>query len=312
MSTTVAAADITAPRPPGRPRDERASQAITEAALRQLAEIGYAKMSMESIATEAGVARATVYRRFRDKADLITAAIASNIGASSPVRRPRPTRAPISFAISKNSTSGFAESCVEVIGTLLGSREERRRARPSSSTRRHAPDAVRPKPSGAGPGARPARCGHRRRAGGGDVGRFGLHPARARDSERTGLGGACRRHDLETGHSVGPTSSGSTARQERCHGGVLSARADDCGHVPRAEPFATGLAHEDRVRHRPTGLVHDLQWWTRRRRVACRPTGAWLSAPATDPGPCRSTGSRGGEGARSTAPGRARPPRRAS
>jgi AcrR family transcriptional regulator len=63
-------------RSPGRPRDERASHAITDAAFRQLADVGYAKISMESVAKEAGVARATVYRRYRDKADLITAAIA--------------------------------------------------------------------------------------------------------------------------------------------------------------------------------------------------------------------------------------------
>ena len=35
-------------------------------------------VSMESVASEAGVARATIYRRYRDKADLITAAIADN------------------------------------------------------------------------------------------------------------------------------------------------------------------------------------------------------------------------------------------
>src|SRR5271163_3891937 len=67
------------PRSPGRPRDERASLAINEAALRQLSEIGYAALTMESVAGEAGVSRATIYRRFRDKADLVTAAIASNI-----------------------------------------------------------------------------------------------------------------------------------------------------------------------------------------------------------------------------------------
>ena len=65
-------------RGPGRPRDERATSAITDAAVRQLNVLGYANVSMESVAAEAGVARATVYRRYRDKADLITAAIAAS------------------------------------------------------------------------------------------------------------------------------------------------------------------------------------------------------------------------------------------
>lgn len=63
-------------RAPGRPRDERASRAIMDAAIRQLDDVGYAAISMESVASEAGVARATIYRRYRDKADLITGAIA--------------------------------------------------------------------------------------------------------------------------------------------------------------------------------------------------------------------------------------------
>ena len=75
------AAESPVRRKPGRPRDQRVSSAITAAAVRQLADLGYANVSMESVATEAGVARATIYRRYRDKADLITAAIAANISA---------------------------------------------------------------------------------------------------------------------------------------------------------------------------------------------------------------------------------------
>jgi AcrR family transcriptional regulator len=117
---TVAAS---AARAPGRPRDERATQAITEAALRQLAALGYARVSMESIASEAGVARATVYRRFKDKADLITAAIAGNPGGRFP---DQPTEDPRADLIEylEAFDERFGESCVEVIGTLLGSREE--------------------------------------------------------------------------------------------------------------------------------------------------------------------------------------------
>ena len=107
----------------GRPRDERASTAITDAALRQLSELGYAKTSMESVASEAGVARATVYRRYRDKADLITAAIAGN---SSSHLVPGPAVDPRADLVSYLSEfdERFAEGCLEVVGTLIGARED--------------------------------------------------------------------------------------------------------------------------------------------------------------------------------------------
>jgi AcrR family transcriptional regulator len=112
------------PRPPGRPRDERATAAITDAALRQLDEHGYARVSMESIASEAGVARATVYRRFKDKADLITAAIAGNPGGHFPEPPSADPRADLIVYL-EAFDERFGESCVEVVGTLLGSRDER-------------------------------------------------------------------------------------------------------------------------------------------------------------------------------------------
>lgn len=107
----------------GRPRDERATRAITEAALRQLAEVGYAGLSMESVAGEAGVARATVYRRYRDKADLVTAAIASD---SSTHLAPRPGDDPRSELVAylTEFDDRYAEGCLEVVGTLIGARED--------------------------------------------------------------------------------------------------------------------------------------------------------------------------------------------
>ncbi len=110
-------------RGPGRPRDERASSAITDAALRQLAELGYANVSMESVAAEAGVARATIYRRYRDKADLITAAMAGN---SSIHLAPAPSVDPRADLVTyvEAFDDRFAEGCLEVLGTLIGSRED--------------------------------------------------------------------------------------------------------------------------------------------------------------------------------------------
>jgi AcrR family transcriptional regulator len=62
---------------PGRPRDERASEAILQAALGQLLERGYGGMSMEGVAAAAGVGKPAIYRRHRNKAELVTAAIRS-------------------------------------------------------------------------------------------------------------------------------------------------------------------------------------------------------------------------------------------
>ncbi len=107
----------------GRPRDQRASAAITDAALRQVRELGYAKVSMESVACEAGVARTTIYRRYRDKADLITAAIAGNSTShlvSGPSDDPRGDL----VAYLSEFDQRFAEGCLEVVGTLIGMRED--------------------------------------------------------------------------------------------------------------------------------------------------------------------------------------------
>jgi AcrR family transcriptional regulator len=108
-------------RPPGRPRNERASEAISEAALRQLDRLGFGQMTMESIALEAGVSRATIYRRYRDKADVVTDAIAG-AAAVQPASdgRADPRRALVRFLEAFDGR--FAESCLEVIGGLVGDR----------------------------------------------------------------------------------------------------------------------------------------------------------------------------------------------
>jgi AcrR family transcriptional regulator len=107
----------------GRPRDARATEAIATAALRQLVETGYARMSMESVAEEAGVARATIYRRFRDKADLVTSAIAD--AAARGVALP-PSQDPVADVVAflEEFDARIAEHCLEVVGCLLAAREE--------------------------------------------------------------------------------------------------------------------------------------------------------------------------------------------
>jgi AcrR family transcriptional regulator len=59
----------------GRPRDEEADVAILDAALALLAEQGYGGLRMEAVAARAGVAKATLYRRWPDKVSLTIAAL---------------------------------------------------------------------------------------------------------------------------------------------------------------------------------------------------------------------------------------------
>jgi AcrR family transcriptional regulator len=64
--------------------DPEADRLILETAHRLLREHGYDRLTMDAVAREAGVARTTVYRRYRDKADLVSAAIQT---LRQPVRR---------------------------------------------------------------------------------------------------------------------------------------------------------------------------------------------------------------------------------
>lgn len=61
----------------GRPRDRGIDDAVLAVAVRRLAEDGYARLSIEAVAAEAGVSKPAVYRRYRSKADLATAAVAA-------------------------------------------------------------------------------------------------------------------------------------------------------------------------------------------------------------------------------------------
>ena len=58
-----------------RPLDPTIDRAITEATLTLLQERGFARMSMEAVASVAGVGKPAIYRRFRDKAELVATVI---------------------------------------------------------------------------------------------------------------------------------------------------------------------------------------------------------------------------------------------
>lgn len=60
---------------PGRPRDPSRDEAIFAATLALFAEHGYAGVSIEGVAARAGVGKATIYRRYASKAQLVVDAV---------------------------------------------------------------------------------------------------------------------------------------------------------------------------------------------------------------------------------------------
>jgi AcrR family transcriptional regulator len=63
------------PRARGRPRDKRADDAIIAATLALMAEVGASDLRIDDVARRAGVGKATLYRRYRSKDELITTAV---------------------------------------------------------------------------------------------------------------------------------------------------------------------------------------------------------------------------------------------
>ena len=59
----------------GRPRDPEVDQAILQTTLKLLTEYGYAGLSVERVAAEAGVGKTTIYRRYATKEELVAAAV---------------------------------------------------------------------------------------------------------------------------------------------------------------------------------------------------------------------------------------------
>ncbi len=59
----------------GRPRDPERDEALRQAALEVLAEEGYDRLTMELVAHRAGASKATIYRRWASKVDLVIDAV---------------------------------------------------------------------------------------------------------------------------------------------------------------------------------------------------------------------------------------------
>lgn len=113
---------MTAPAARGRPRSAEADERILEVALDHLRERGYRELSMEHVAYDAGVAKTTVYRRYRNKADLATAALARVSAAKLSGPLPDDTRAAL-LDHARRFESGVARVGLGVLASFLDERD---------------------------------------------------------------------------------------------------------------------------------------------------------------------------------------------
>ncbi|PYV47823.1 MAG: TetR family transcriptional regulator [Acidobacteria bacterium] len=74
-----ATAAVVAVRSPGRPRSEKARKAVIRSTLSLLNRTGFHELSIEAVAAHAGVGKATVYRWWSNKAELVIDAFVSAV-----------------------------------------------------------------------------------------------------------------------------------------------------------------------------------------------------------------------------------------
>jgi AcrR family transcriptional regulator len=110
-------------RPRGRPRNPDADQLIVAATLRLLAEHGYDRCSIEAVADEAGVTRATVYRRYPTKADLVTASVCAMQQLPDPAQMPD-TRECLTWLMGQFSEGIGRADGVSIVSALYVQRRE--------------------------------------------------------------------------------------------------------------------------------------------------------------------------------------------
>ena len=110
------------PAKAGRPRNPALEPAILAAAARQLGELGYARMSLESVAGAAGTSVPSLRRRYRGKAELVAAVIGSLRVEQPPASAPTPRAH--ALAILENFHGNLrAMPALAILGSLLAEQE---------------------------------------------------------------------------------------------------------------------------------------------------------------------------------------------
>jgi AcrR family transcriptional regulator len=107
-----------APRRPGRPRDDHAEQAILDAVVELLGEQGFTQLTIGGVAARAGVGKPTLYRRWPSKAELVVDAIA-RLAPPAMVRRSGDPRADLRRVVRAVATELINPPLGATVITLL-------------------------------------------------------------------------------------------------------------------------------------------------------------------------------------------------
>jgi AcrR family transcriptional regulator len=106
---------------PGRPRSTTADEAIITATAALLVEVGYRALCMETVAARAGVSKATLYRRHKDKQALVASMVIATSGT--PPREhgtpPGNTRQGLEFMLRMASLAMSNPSWGPILGAML-------------------------------------------------------------------------------------------------------------------------------------------------------------------------------------------------
>ena len=105
----------------GRPRSASADEAILSAVGSLLGEVGYRALCMEAVAARAGVSKATLYRRHKDKEALITAMIRATSGTPPTELElpPGSTRDSLAFLLRAAAVPIASPSWLSVLGAMF-------------------------------------------------------------------------------------------------------------------------------------------------------------------------------------------------
>lgn len=104
----------------GRPRNPALEPAILAAAGRQLGALGYARMSLESVASAAGTTVPSLRRRYRNKAELVAAVIGALRVEEPPAAAEAPDPRARALAILENFHRNLRSGpAMAVLGSLL-------------------------------------------------------------------------------------------------------------------------------------------------------------------------------------------------